>query len=100
MPPVLGRTHGHHSRHNCRHSLVMLHHDQSVSEMANEILSRQARARAEQSGESFEEALDAVLKTEAGKKLWNLNQGSHRNERAKDWQESLVWERAKERSGG
>ena len=77
----------------------MLHHEQTVSEMANEILTRKARARAEQSGESFEEALAAVLKTEAGKKLWNLRQGPHRNERAEDWQESLAWERAKERSG-
>ncbi len=77
----------------------MLHHDQTVSEMATEILAREARARADQSGESFEVALAAVLKTEAGKKLWNLTQGAHRNERAEDWQESLVWERAKERSG-
>jgi hypothetical protein len=77
----------------------MLHHNQTVSEMATEILSREAKTRSEQSGESFEEALAAVLKTEAGKKLWNLTQGAHRNERAEDWQESLVWERAKERSG-
>ena len=77
----------------------MLHHEQTVSEMANEILTRKARARAEQSGESFEEALAAVLTTEAGEKLCNLRQGPHRNERAEDWQESLAWERAKERSG-
>ena len=77
----------------------MLHHDQTVSEMATEILAREAKARVEQSEESFEEALAAVLKTEAGEKLWNLTQGSHRNERAEDWQESLTWERAKERSG-
>ena len=76
----------------------MLHHEQTVSEMANEILTRKARARAEQSGESFEEALAAVLKTEEGKKLWNLRQGPHRNERAEDWQESLAWKRVKERS--
>jgi hypothetical protein len=77
----------------------MLHHEQSVSEMATEVLTREARARAEQSGESFEEALAAVLKTEAGSKLWNLTKSPHRNERAKDWQESLAWERAKERFG-
>ncbi len=77
----------------------MLHHDQTVSEMATEILEREARGRAGQSGESFEEALAAVLKTEAGRKLWNLTQGSHCSERAVDWQESIAWERAKERSG-
>ena len=62
--------------------LGKLHHDQTVSEMATEILKREARSRAEQSRESFEEALAAVLKTEAGKKLWNLTQGARRNERA------------------
>ncbi len=77
----------------------MLHHEQSVSEMATEVLTREAKARAEQSGESFEEALAVILKPEAGKKLWNLTESPHRNERAQDWQESLSWERAKERSG-
>ena len=77
----------------------MLHHEQSVAEMATEVLTREARARAEQSGRSFEEALATVPKIEAGKKLWNLIESPHRNERAKDWQESLAWERAKERSG-
>ena len=63
----------------------MLHHDQTVSDMANEVLARQARVRAEQTGESFEEALAAVLKTEAGKKLQNLCEGAYRNERAEHW---------------
>jgi len=34
--------------------------------MANEVLARQAEARAERTGEPLEEALEAVLKTEAG----------------------------------
>ena len=43
--------------------------DQSVSEMATEVLARQAGTRAKRSGESLEEALRAVLQTEAGRRL-------------------------------
>ena len=42
---------------------------QKVSEMADEVLARQARNRAERTGESFEEALKVVLETEAGRQL-------------------------------
>ena len=34
--------------------------------MANEILARQAQAHAKHTGEPFEDALESVLKTEAG----------------------------------
>jgi hypothetical protein len=37
--------------------------------MANEILARQAQAHAKHTGEPFEDALESVLKTEAGGKL-------------------------------
>jgi hypothetical protein len=40
---------------------------QTVAEMADEVLARQARVRAERTGEPFEEALKAVRKTEAGR---------------------------------
>jgi hypothetical protein len=78
--------------------MLMLHHDQTVSEMATEILEREATTHAQQTGESFEEALANVLKTEAGKRLQSLCTGPYRNERAAEWQESLAWERARERS--
>jgi hypothetical protein len=42
---------------------------QRVAEMANEVLARQARARAQRTGEPFEVALKAVGKTEAGRQL-------------------------------
>ena len=42
---------------------------QRVADMADEVLARQARVRAERTGESFEEALKAVLETEAGRQL-------------------------------
>jgi hypothetical protein len=71
--------------------------NQSVSEMATEVLARQAAARAKQTGESFDAALKAVLQTEAGRRLGQLREGSNRDERAELWQPSLARERAQER---
>ena len=71
--------------------------NQSVSEMATEVLARQAAARAKRTGESLEAALRAVLQTEAGRRLGQLRDGVHRDERAKQWQPSLPQERAEER---
>jgi len=71
--------------------------NQSVSEMATEVLARQAGARAKRTGESLEEALRAVLQTEAGRRLVRLRDGEHRDERADQWQPNLLRERAEER---
>src|SRR5215218_3039377 len=71
--------------------------NQSVSEMATEVLARQAAARAKHTGESLEAALRAVLQTEAGRCLRKLRDGDHRNERADEWQPNLPRERAEER---
>jgi len=65
--------------------------------MATEVLARQAGARAKHTGESLEEALRAVLQTEAGRRLGQLRDGNHRNERADEWQPNLPQERAEER---
>jgi hypothetical protein len=70
---------------------------QRVGAMAEEVLARQARARAERTGESFEEALKAVRKTEAGQQLEELREGPHGNERAEQWQEEMSRERIEER---
>ena len=71
---------------------------QKVAEMADEVLARQARTRADQTGEPFEEALEAVMSTEAGRQLKELRNGLHHDERAQEWQESLARERAEERA--
>jgi hypothetical protein len=71
--------------------------NQSVSEMATEVLARQAGARARRTGESLEAALKAVLQTEAGRRLGKLRDGEHRDERADQWHPSLPRERAEER---
>jgi hypothetical protein len=71
--------------------------DQIVSEMAQEVLERQAKALAHRSGHSLEDAGRAVADTEAGRRLSDLATGEHRHEKAKQWQGSVFWERAEER---
>jgi hypothetical protein len=71
--------------------------DQTVSEMVEEVLERQAKALAHRRGYSLEDARQAVLDTEAGRKLKGLAQGEHRYEKAKNWQASVFWERSEER---
>jgi hypothetical protein len=41
--------------------------DQSVANMVDEVLARQAAYRASQTGESFEDALETVIETVAGR---------------------------------
>jgi predicted component of type VI protein secretion system len=72
--------------------------DQSVEEMANEVLMRQAKARAEQTGESIEEALEAVLNTEAGAQLRELRDVPHDEESVEEWRVGMARERAEERA--
>jgi hypothetical protein len=70
---------------------------QRVAEMADEVLARQAKARAERTGEPFEVALEAVRKTEAGQQLGELGEGPHRHESADQWQKNIRQERIEER---
>jgi hypothetical protein len=72
--------------------------DQSVAEMANEVLMRQAKARADRSGEPIEEAMVAVLDTEAGKRLKGLRDGPHGEESVEETQVEAALERAQERA--
>ena len=71
--------------------------EQTVSEMALEILVRQAKALAGQSGRPLDKALVEVLKTEAGGRLSELAEGPHRSEKAHQWQAALVEERGERR---
>ena len=59
---------------------------------------RQAKALAHRSGHSLEDASQAVSDTEAGRQLKGLANGEHRHEKAQDWQASVFWGRAEERS--
>ena len=71
--------------------------DQTVSQMAQEVLMRQAKVLAHRSGHSLEDARQAVSETEAGRQLRDLANGEHRHEKASEWQLNVFWERAEER---
>ena len=72
--------------------------DQTVAEMANEVLLRQAKARADRSGEPIEAAMGAVVGTEAGKQLRELRDGPHAEEGVEEWQVRIARERDRERA--
>jgi hypothetical protein len=72
--------------------------DQTVAEMANEVLMRQAKARADRNGEPIEEAMRAVVGTEAGRQLADLRDGAHGEEGVGEWQVGIARERARERA--
>src|SRR5215207_8848561 len=72
--------------------------NQRGSDMAIEVLARQASGHAKRTGELLEDALKAVLDTEAGRQLGELREGAHREESAQQWQEDLPRKRAEERS--
>jgi hypothetical protein len=65
--------------------------------MVEEVLGRQAKFLVERTGQSLEGALEAVSGTRGGRQLRELAQGSHCDEKADEWQESLLRERADER---
>jgi hypothetical protein len=73
--------------------------EQNVKEMAQEVLSRQARALAQSTGEPLVEALEAVLETPAGRQLQELRSGPHQHEEASYWQANLLFERVSEQAG-
>jgi hypothetical protein len=73
--------------------------EQTVNEMAQEALWRQARALAQRTGEPFVEALEAVVETPAGRQLEELRCGPHEEEEARYWQANLLFERVSEQAG-
>jgi hypothetical protein len=75
----------------------VMRNNQRVADMADEVLARQARNRARRTGEPFEQALEAVLETEAGHQLQELRDGPHGAERAQAWQDGLAEERQRRR---
>jgi hypothetical protein len=71
--------------------------DQTVAEMAEEVLTCQAKAMLTQTGQSFKSALEAVACTEAGQQLTELASGEHCDKKAQDWQRSVFAERVEGR---
>ena len=73
--------------------------EQTVKEMAQEVLWRQARTLAQRTGGPFVEALEAVLETPAGHQLEELRCGPHQDEETRYWQANLLFERVSEQAG-
>jgi hypothetical protein len=71
--------------------------EQTVSEMAQEVLTRQARAQ--RTGAPLVEALEAVVETPAGRQLEELRSSPHEEEEARYWQANLLFERVSEQAG-
>ena len=71
--------------------------EQTVEEMAEEVLVRQAKALVDRTGQPFETSLESVAETEAGRQLRELANSAYSEERAANWQDSLPWQRAEER---
>ena len=72
--------------------------EQTVVEMAEEVLSRQTRAKVQRTGQSHASARAAVLETPAGCQLEELRSGAHRHEEARYWQANLRFERLNEQA--
>jgi hypothetical protein len=73
--------------------------EQTVKEMTQEVLSRQAMALSRRTGGPFVEALEAVLETPAGRQLEELRCGVHQDEQTRYWQANLLFERVSEQAG-
>ena len=54
---------------------------------------RQAEALSHRSGQSLEDATQAVSDTQAGRQLRDLANGEHRHEKARSWQAGVFWDR-------
>ena len=73
--------------------------EQTVNEMAQVVLWRQARTQAQRTGEPFVEMLEAVVETPAGRQLEELRCGVHQHEEARYWQANLLFERVSKQAG-
>src|ERR687897_1471244 len=96
---ALQRYYGGHQRGVSRRRRNLMRAEQTVSEMAQEVLWRQARSLAQRTGGPFVEALEAVVETPAGRQLEELRCGSHQDEEMRYWQVNLVFERVREQAG-
>jgi len=72
--------------------------EQSVAEMAQEVLCRQARALARRTGQSLAAARAAVLETPAGWQLEKLRSGLHQHEEVRYWQANFLFKRVSEQA--
>jgi len=72
--------------------------EQTVNEMAQVVLWRQARVLAQRTGEPLVEALEAVIETPGGRQLEELRSGPHQHEEVRYWQANLLFNRVSEQA--
>jgi hypothetical protein len=72
--------------------------EQTVNEMAQEVLSRQARALVQRTGQSHASARAAVIQTPAGSQLEELRCGVHQYKEVRYWQANLLFKRVSEQA--
>ena len=72
--------------------------EQTIAEMAEEVLSRQARAQVQRTGQSHASARAAVIQTPAGRQLEELRCGAHQHEEVRYWQANLLFKRVSEQA--
>ena len=72
--------------------------EQTIVEMAEEVLSRQTRAQVQRTGQSRASARAAVIETPAGCQLKELGSGAHQHEEVRYWQANLLFGRAGEQA--
>ena len=75
-----------------------VHPEQTLAEMAEEVLSRQARTRARRTGQSLAKARTSVIRTAAGSQLEELRIGAHQHEEVRYWQANLLFERVSDQA--
>jgi hypothetical protein len=73
--------------------------EQTLIEMAEEVLCRQTRALAKRTGQSLGAARAAVIQTPAGWQLEQLRSSLHKDEEARYWQANLLFERVSAQAG-
>jgi len=72
--------------------------EQTVNEMAQVVLWRQAKAQAQRTGQSHASARAAVIQTPAGSQLEELRIGAHQHEEVRYWQANLLFKRVSEQA--
>ena len=73
--------------------------EQTVNEMVQVVLWRQAKAQAQRTGQSYASARAAVVETPAGRQLEELRCGAHQHEEVRYWQANLLFKRMSEQAG-
>jgi hypothetical protein len=73
--------------------------EQTVNEMVQVVLWRQARDLSQRTGQSNTSARAAVVETPAGRQLEELRSGAHQHEEVRYWQANLLFKRVSEQAG-